>query len=207
MPRRRYDRTRRELQARQTRDQILDTVIAALAKQQELSVPALAKGARVSVSTVYRYFPTRDALMDATQEAIGARLRRPSWPESAEDLSVRVDDRYAWFEANGVLIRAILSSLLGREVLASVQRRREQAIRRSMASRVSHLDDARALAVIAIVSMLDDAHTWRQLRDVWRVPQADAMWGARWALKTLLVQLAQEQDVGSRSRPRNRRRS
>jgi len=195
VPRRRYDRTRRELQARQTRDKILDTVIAALAQEKELSVPALAKGAAVSVPTVYRYFPTRDALMDATQEAIGARLRRPDWPESLEDLSVRVDDRYAWFEANGVLIRAILSSLLGREVLASVQRRREQAIRRSMTSRVSHLDAARARAVIAIVSMLDDAQTWRQLRDAWRVPQADATWAARWAMHTLLAQLAKELQV------------
>ena len=207
MPRRRYDRTRRALQARQTRDQILDTVIASLAQRKELSVPALAKAASVSVPTVYRYFPTRDALMDATQEAIGARLRRPGWPESPEDLGVRVDERYAWFEANGVLIRAILSSLLGREVLASVQRRREQAIRRSMASRVSHLDDARARAVIAIVSMVDDAHTWRQLRDVWRVPQADATWAARWAMQTLLAQLAEEHDAGSSFKSRNRRRS
>src|SRR5260221_13034354 len=100
MPQRRYDRTRREAQARQTRELILDAVIAALARQEELSVPALAKAAGVSIPTVYRYFPTRDALIDGTQEAIGARLRRPDWPESPADLSARVPERFAWFEAN-----------------------------------------------------------------------------------------------------------
>jgi AcrR family transcriptional regulator len=192
MVRRAYDGTHREEQARQTRERVLDSVIAALARREEISVQALAKAAGVSVPTVYRNFPTRDALMDATQEAIGARLRRPDWPESPDDLAARVPDRYAWFEANGVLIRAILASPLGREILASVQRRRERAMTRSMAPRISHLAPARARAVLAIVSMLDDAHTWRQLRDAWRVPAEDAAWAAQWALATLLAELSRE---------------
>jgi hypothetical protein len=154
---------------------------------------------------VYRYFPTHDALIDATQEAIGARLGRPSWPESPEDLGMRVSERFAWFETNGVIIRAILASALGRDVLASVQRRREAANTRSMKSRVSHLDAARARAVTAIVSMLDDAHTWRQLRDAWRIPPDDAMWAARWAMQTLLAQLGTESGSDARSHRTKRR--
>jgi AcrR family transcriptional regulator len=206
MARRPYDGARRKAQAAQTRALILDAVIAALANQEELSVPALAKAAAVSVPTVYRHFPTRDALIDATQEAIGARFSRPQWPESPDDLGARVPDRFAWFEANGMLIRAILSSSLGREVLASVQRRRERVNTRSMQAQVSHLDETRARAMIAIVSMLDDAHTWRQLRDVWRIRAEDATWAARWAMQTLLEQLAA--DSGSRRMPaRSKRRS
>jgi AcrR family transcriptional regulator len=190
MARRAYDRTLREAQAQQTRERVLDAVIAALARQEELSVPAVAKAAGVSVPTVYRYFPTREALMDATQEAIGARLQRPDWPESLEELAARVPDRYGWFEANGMLIRAILSSRLGREVLASVQRRREKAIKRAMAKTVSHLEEGQARAALAIVSMLDDAHTWRQLRDAWHIPGEHAAWAAQWAMQTLLTELA-----------------
>jgi AcrR family transcriptional regulator len=206
MPQRRYDGARRKAQAAQTRALILDAVIAALAKQEELSVPALANAAGVSVPTVYRHFPTREALIDATQEAIGGRFHRPEWPESPDDLGARVAERFAWFEANGIMIRAILSSPLGREVLASVQRRRERVNTRSMQARVSHLEETRARAVIAIVSMLDDAHTWRQLRDAWRIRAEDATWAARWAMQTLLGQLAA--DSGSRRMPaRNKRRS
>ncbi len=168
-------------------------MIAALARQDELSIPALAKAAGVSVPTVYRYFPTREALMDATQEAIGARFERPDWPQAAEELGARIEERFTWFEDNGVLIRAILSSPLGREILASVQRRREHAISRTLAARVTHLDGAHARAALAIVSILDDAHTWRQLRDGWRVSRDDAAWAARWALQTLLAQLEREQ--------------
>jgi hypothetical protein len=128
--------------------------------------------------------------MDATQEAIGARLGRPRWPDAPEELASRVEDRFTWFETNDVLIRAILVSPLGREILASVQRRREHAITRSLAARVSHLEKARARAVLAIMSMVDDAHTWRQLRDAWRLSADDATWAARWALEALLAQLA-----------------
>jgi AcrR family transcriptional regulator len=199
MPSRAYDRTLRAAQAEQTRERVLDALIAALAREDEISVPALAKAARVSVPTVYRYFPTREALMDAAQEAIGARLRRPAWPKSPEELEQRVGDRYAWFEDNGVLIRAILASQPGREVLRSVQRRRERAVMRALAPRVSHLDGVRARAVVAIVSMLDDAHAWRQLRDAWRIRPADAAWAARWATRALLARLAEEQAAQSKA--------
>ena len=63
MARRAYDRTLRDAQARQTRVRVLDAVIAALARQEEISVPALAEKAGVSVPTVYRLFPSREALM------------------------------------------------------------------------------------------------------------------------------------------------
>src|ERR1041384_5847252 len=105
-----YDRSLRDAQARQTRERILDAVIAALARQEDLPVGELAKAAGVSVPTGYRYFPTHEALREAVQEAIGARLGRPRWSESAADLPGRVPARYAWFEQNALMMRAILLS-------------------------------------------------------------------------------------------------
>src|SRR2546421_9522442 len=128
MPRRAYDGALRSQQAGKTRERVLDAVIAALARQEEISVAGLAKAAGVSVPTVYRYFPTRELLMDAAQDAIGARLGRPGWPDSAQELVACVPDRYAWFERNSLLIRAILSSGFGRDLRHAVLRRREKGM-------------------------------------------------------------------------------
>src|SRR5262245_14855409 len=144
MGRRSYSSELRREQSRNTRARILDAVIAALARQEDLSVPSLAKAARVSVPTVYRYFPTRDALMDATQEAIGARLRRPSWADTPRDYVARIPDRFAWFDCNADLIRAILGSALGRDLLHAVRRRREKLLEKVVGSRLAKRADGRA---------------------------------------------------------------
>jgi hypothetical protein len=47
--------------------------------------------------------------------------------------------------------------------------------------------------MVAIVSMLDDAHTWLQLRDGWRVSEEQAAWAARWGTEALLARLSNEQ--------------
>src|SRR5262249_690326 len=116
MGERAYSSELREEQARNTRSRILDAVIAALARQEDLSVSVLAEAAGVSVPTVYRYFPTREALMDATQTAIGERFRRPSWADTSQGYVARIPERFAWFDQNGDLIRAILGSALGRDL-------------------------------------------------------------------------------------------
>jgi AcrR family transcriptional regulator len=182
-----YSSELREEQARSTRGRILDAVIAALARQEDLSVPALAKAAGVSVPTVYRYFPTREALMDATQEAIGERLRRPRWADDPQDYVARIPDRFAWFERNGDLIRAILGSTLGRDLLHAVRRRREKLLEKVVGARVAKRPGARAR--FAILSVLDDASTWRLLRDQWGLSLDDAASASAWATQTLLTRL------------------
>jgi AcrR family transcriptional regulator len=185
-----YSSELREEQARNTRSRILDAVIAALARQEELSVSALAKAAGVSVPTVYRYFPTREALMDATQQAIGERLRRPSWADTSQDYVGRIPDRFAWFDRNGDLIRAILGSALGRDLVRAVRRRREKLLEKVVGARLAKKAGARAR--IAMLSVLDDASTWRLLRDEWGLSLEEASAAAAWATQTLLQRLQSE---------------
>lgn len=190
MGERAYSNELREEQARNTRSRILDAVIAALARQDELSVSALAKAAGVSVPTVYRYFPTREALMDATQSAIGERLRRPSWADTPQGYVARIPERFAWFDRNGDLIRAILGSALGRDLIQAVRRRREKLLEKVVGARRAKKQGARAR--IAILGVLDDASTWRLLRDGWGLSLAEASSASEWAMQALLDRLHSE---------------
>ena len=64
--RRTYRSPLREQQAAATHDRILDGLIAAMAEGlAEVSMPMVARQAGVSVATVYRHFPSKQALFDA----------------------------------------------------------------------------------------------------------------------------------------------
>jgi AcrR family transcriptional regulator len=182
-----YSSELREEQARNTRSRILGAVIAALARQQDPSVRGLAEAAGVSIPTVYRYFPTREALMDATQDEIGERLRRPPWADTPRDYVARIPDRFAWFDRNGDLIRALLGSAIGRDLIRAVRRRRERFLEKVVGARLAKKPGTRAQ--IAMLSVLDDASTWRLLRDVWGLSNEESSAAAAWATQALLDRL------------------
>src|SRR5438876_257305 len=68
--RRPYRSPLREERAMETRDRILEAVVQVMARNgiAELSIPLIAKQARVSIPSVYRYFPTKRHLFEALDE-------------------------------------------------------------------------------------------------------------------------------------------
>src|SRR5438874_6187022 len=60
----------RDERAVQTRERILDGLVQVLARNgiAELSIPLIAREARVSIPSVYRYFPTKRDLITALDE-------------------------------------------------------------------------------------------------------------------------------------------
>ncbi|MEZ5378550.1 MAG: TetR/AcrR family transcriptional regulator [Acidimicrobiales bacterium] len=89
MTRREYTSPRRAAQAAATREAILDATIVVMGEGVEsFSIPAVAARAGVSVPTVYRYFPDKEALLDAAAERVrdglGVSADQPS-PTDVED--------------------------------------------------------------------------------------------------------------------------
>ena len=80
----------RERQRQATRDQIIQAVHEVLADEHPatLSMPRVAEQAGTSLRTVYRYFPTKEALLDAASESfktpasvVGGRVDLDTLPE------------------------------------------------------------------------------------------------------------------------------
>src|SRR6185295_14930547 len=96
-PTRRYTNAWREQQAAQTRDSILDALVQVLAGGlADLSMPAIAREAGLSVRTIYRHFPTKRDLLIALGEHMDQRAGY-QWnpvPRSPEDLSQTIRDAY-----------------------------------------------------------------------------------------------------------------
>jgi AcrR family transcriptional regulator len=124
--------TVRTAQKEATRQLILDAVLELVSAGElaEISVPDVARRSGASVATIYRYFPTKDALFEAAaaEPALRAAGRVPS--ESVEDPTTYLREMWTSFAQNMSLLRHQLASDAGREMRAA----RYDASRRWVAS-------------------------------------------------------------------------
>jgi len=114
-----------------TRSLIVDSAVELIeqAPVHELSVRAVARHARISERTVFRYFPTRDELLDAMAREVSHRLNMPADPTTVEELLAYPDVLYGRFEATAALTKAALHSELYHRIRGSDAERRGSVLR------------------------------------------------------------------------------
>ncbi|MGR8933374.1 MAG: TetR/AcrR family transcriptional regulator [Gammaproteobacteria bacterium] len=93
---------------------ILDSAVALLdtIPVGELTVRAIAKHAGISERTIFRYFATREDLLDALAAEISRRLNKPPPPTNVEELMAYPEAIYSRFEASTNLTQVALHSEL-----------------------------------------------------------------------------------------------
>lgn len=99
-------------QSELTRKLILDAALETLeaAPAGELTMRLVAKRAAISERTVFRYFATREDLLDAVVDAFQTRLELPATPRTLEDLLGYPSALYRRFEVNANANKASLQS-------------------------------------------------------------------------------------------------
>jgi AcrR family transcriptional regulator len=125
--------TRSALVARQTdltQRLILDAALEVIAEAptEPLSVRATAKRAGMSERTVFRYFATREDLVNAAAAEYTRRLNLPEPPTSLEGLLAYPEALYRRFEDQGAFIRASMPSELTSRLRGKAAVERRQAI-------------------------------------------------------------------------------
>jgi AcrR family transcriptional regulator len=132
-----------------TRKLILDAAIEALesAPVSELTMRLVAKRAAMSERTVFRYFATREAFLDAVADEVVARLGSPPPPRSLEELMAYPRALYERFEATARLVRASLHSSLVNRIRERQGKSRWIAVRKLVDRIAPHSSDhARKIA-------------------------------------------------------------
>src|SRR3954451_8709998 len=121
----------REQHAQATRERILAAVADLLeeGRLHELTMPAVAKASGISLRTVYRYYPTREQLLEAAGRWIGSELLGQGYPRSLDDVADTFENGCREFDRHPGLVRALALSRLGREVRAPRRGERVDAIR------------------------------------------------------------------------------
>jgi AcrR family transcriptional regulator len=159
-----------------THEAILDAVERCLLHGglDELTFAQVAAEARVSDRTVYRHFPTKEALLEAfwvrVQQTLGIERSTSSW----DDYVATRPAAFAEMDRRERLLRAVMSSAQAREARMRINAERQAGIRRVVASRVGKMPEPAFTELCALVHLLGSAPAWAALKDHWGIEGARA---------------------------------
>src|SRR5690349_2707548 len=97
----------RDQHAAVTRERILGAVADLLERgdADELTVPAVAEASGVSLRTVYRYYPTREDLLEAAGRWIGDELLEHPYPSDLDQVADLYQEGCRDFDERPGLVR------------------------------------------------------------------------------------------------------
>ena len=192
-----YNSPLRERQSEQTREAIVEALTAELADGglHELNIPAIAQRAGVSVRTVYRYFPTRDALLDEVDRWMDENIVPGAPPASADEMPAMAERAFKEFDGNETAMLAQWATALGRDVRARGRRRRISAYADALAEATSGLSRTDARAAHAVISHLLSSLTWKTMREEFGMKGSESGKAVAWALTTLINDVKKRNEV------------
>jgi AcrR family transcriptional regulator len=175
----------REQQRATTRDQIVEAVHHVLVEDHpaSLSMPRIAERAGVSLRTVYRYFPTKEALVDAASET----FRVPDVGEvvGLDGLPAYLTRAWIGFSEHLASVRSQHITPVGR----AIRDRRIEPARRitdqSLRAAGVDLGDEQALLVDLVVAMTSSS-TFLELCDRLDNTPEDAARVTAWAVQAVV---------------------
>jgi AcrR family transcriptional regulator len=181
------ERSLQEARADVVRARVVEGVVALLDSGRSLTFKDVAVEAGVPERTVYRYFPTRTALLTAvfdwTNEQIGHEGPRPT---TQAGLVALVRQAFRGFDDHASVVRQMLIEPEGRAArLADVAERRRSAIE-LVKHEAPGLDRATRDRVAAAVQILTVAATWQSLHDFWDLDGPAAAEASALAIELLL---------------------
>jgi AcrR family transcriptional regulator len=190
----------REQHAAATRERILATVAELLerGRLEDLTMPAVADASGVSLRTVYRYYATRDELLEAAGRWIGEELLKHPYPADLDEVADLYEEGARDFDARPGLVRALAFSQLGQTVRGYRRRERLEAIGRALHAELPELSEPELRRAEAVLAYLHNMLAYTTLREEGGLSGDEIGQAIGWAIRTLIADL--------RSRNRNARR-
>ena len=188
-----------------TRRRIIDAVLELLAEGHPaaISVPEVSRRSGVSIATIYRYFPSKEQMLDATAfEGVTPReevLRRDPDPDN---LGPFLERTWADLERIEPMVRAQLSTRLGQDVRKRRTRGRDAVVVEVLARKGldPERDETRRLARLG--AMLTSSAVYLDQLDF---PRRQAIADLAWAVKALTDATRQAIDTSPAPASRTRK--
>jgi AcrR family transcriptional regulator len=181
------------------RERVLEGVAALLEAADDLTFSKVAKAAGVPERTVYRHFPTREALLSAvfdwSNRRIGFDGKLPVDRATTIALVRRV---FPGFDEIAPVIHELLIAPEGLAARLEHADKRRRAAVDVVRREAPDLDRASTRRVAAILQLLTTAATWQTLRDYWDMDGEEAGETAALAIELLFA--------GAQTRTRQRKR-
>jgi AcrR family transcriptional regulator len=181
----------REQHAELTRERILSAVAELLetGHADDITVPDVAAASGVSLRTIYRYYATREQLLEAAGRWIGDELFKHPYPRSLDDTAERFRSECVHFDERPGLVRALALSQLGREVRSHRREERMEAIRRALHEEVGALPEDELRRAEAVLGYLHNMLAYTTMREENALTGAEIGEALGWALGALIADL------------------
>jgi AcrR family transcriptional regulator len=177
----------RDRQTAATREQILTVAMQQLGEgpRGTFSHESIAEVAGMGARTVYRYFPDRASLL----QALWIRLREATktrFPDSEDEILTMARTVFREFEANQLLVRAVITSPAGTEVRERGGAEGRAAFAKSLANALEGLSEEEQARLVAVFVSIYSAPFWQLLRDRGLLSGTEAEEAVAWVLETLI---------------------
>ena len=174
------------------RTAIEDAMLDILAENDEGGLTHDRIAARVGIGrrTVYRYFPDRQALMEALWQRL-TRLAGPGvgMPHDVDSLTDQLPQLFAAFDSAASAMTVCMSSGQGRAMRAAKTPERRAAYRAALAGPTAGLPEADQVKAVAAIQLLRSGHAWLEMRDQWGLDGQASADAASWAIRVLVADL------------------
>lgn len=155
----------RDRHSDETRKVILDAMVEQLVDTGafEFSMFELARRANVSARTIYRHFPTREALFDALSVRVNEQIGFHEYPTTLPGAQQLVRELFPSFDRNRQLVLAQMETRKGREFRSHARQARTAAIAKAVNEMAPHVEEKLRLGCVAAISCLMSSDAWLRL--------------------------------------------
>jgi AcrR family transcriptional regulator len=181
----------RDQHAAVTRTRILSAVAELLEEgdAEELTMPGVAAASGVSLRTIYRYYPTREELLEAAGRWIGDELLRHPYPATLDEVADRFEEGAPDFDEHPGLVRAMALSQLGRRIRGYRRRERLEALARALRDELPGLPEDELRRAEAVIAYLHNILAYTTLREENGLSGEEIGRAIGWAIRALVEDL------------------
>ena len=189
-----------DARAELVRQRVLSGLVALLGRGEPWTFSSLAKAAGVPERTIYRYFPTREALLEGLFDFANQRIGfHGELPSDAEALATLVRRSFPGFDEIAPVVRELLIAPEGKLARLKHKAARPRASLALVRREAPELDSKRRRQLAAVLQLLSQAATWQALREYWDMDGAEAAEASARAIELLLA------GAKVRARPKSRK--
>jgi AcrR family transcriptional regulator len=183
------------------RDRVLAGVADVLAAGDVLTFTRVAEAADVPERTVYRHFPTRQALLSAVVDWVNQRVGEQR-PRTADEAAELVRRAFPVFDEIAPIVRELLAAPDGLSARLADNETRQRAALDLVHHHAPTVDSTTARRLAAVVQLLTSAAAWQTMRDYWGLDGPEAAEASAMAIDRLLTGGRQASPTPDRRRPR-----
>ena len=152
----------------------------------DFSFGKVAGEAGIAERTIYRYFPTKEALLEAFWRAHQATIKQGPYPDTAAKLITAGPRVFPEFDKQAEWFRGSLLSPQGRAIAMHFNNERTAAVRKAVRDGVGDLPEPEFTQLCAVIQTLYSAAAWLQMREFWELTGEESGKAVSEAIEVLL---------------------